>query len=335
MVNPDVIAANLLGPDATRDARAGRETLRRTRALIASGQTFSRETTLSGSEILRTVRVAKNAGFTVNLFFVGVDSVDISRARVRRRVERGGHGIPEQVQARRFDRSLDNAALAAQVADRAVMETMLPNPRCQFHYGNRTVTSQTSRQRDNSQQVVKSIMTEQSLISLIDIAQIHSRRRQTIHKIVKRLGINTVKTASESARGQKVSSITMEDYKKLESCLTQPKRENNNQNEARGVFYLILLEPELDPGRFKVGFTANINERIRSHRTVAPLLKVVKTWPCRIAWEKTAIDCVTSHCEQVHTEVFRTDDIQEVIERADQFFKLMPRSDDLPPSTQI
>ena len=54
VVNPDMIAAHLPGPDATRDNRAGRETLRRTRALIASGQTFSRETTLSGSEILRT-----------------------------------------------------------------------------------------------------------------------------------------------------------------------------------------------------------------------------------------------------------------------------------------
>ena len=120
VVNPDVIAANLPGPDATRDARAGRETLRRTRALIASGQTFSRETTLSGSEILRTMRAEKNAGFTVNLFFVGVDSVDVSRARVKRRVERGGHGIPEQVQTRRFDRSLDHAAPAARIADTAV-----------------------------------------------------------------------------------------------------------------------------------------------------------------------------------------------------------------------
>ena len=38
VVNPDVIAAVLPGPDATRDARAGRETLHRTRRLIASGQ---------------------------------------------------------------------------------------------------------------------------------------------------------------------------------------------------------------------------------------------------------------------------------------------------------
>lgn len=168
-------------------------------------------------------------------------------------------------------------------------------------------------------------MMEQSLISLSDIAKGHGRHRGSIHKLVKRLGINTVKGTSESARGQKVSCITTEDYTKLEQHLTQPKQENNNQNESRGVFYLVLLEPELDPGRFKVGFTADINERMRSHRTVAPLLKVVRTWPCKLVWEKTAIECVTSCCERIHTEVFRTDDIQKVIERADQFFKVMPR----------
>ena len=77
-----MIAAALPGPDATRHTRAGRETLERTRALIASGQTFSRETTLSGNEILRTMQGAKEAGFRVNLFFVGVDSLETSRRRV-------------------------------------------------------------------------------------------------------------------------------------------------------------------------------------------------------------------------------------------------------------
>lgn len=93
VVNPDVIAAALPGPDTTRDARAGRETLYRTRALIVSGQTFSRETTLSGREILRTMEAAKDAGFRINLFFVGVDSLETSRRRVEDRVSEGGHGI--------------------------------------------------------------------------------------------------------------------------------------------------------------------------------------------------------------------------------------------------
>ena len=120
VVDPDVIAAALPEPDATRDARAGRETLRRTRALILSGQTFSRETTLSGREILRTMQAAKKAGFRVSLFFLGVDSLETSRRRVEDRVRKGGHGIPRQVQERRFDRSFANAARAARIADTTV-----------------------------------------------------------------------------------------------------------------------------------------------------------------------------------------------------------------------
>ena len=110
VVNFDVIAAALRGPDATRDTRAGRTTLHRTRALIASRQTFSRETTLSGSEMLRTMQAAKEAGFRVSLFFLGVDSLETSRRRVEDRVSKGGHDIPPQVQERRFDRSFTNVA---------------------------------------------------------------------------------------------------------------------------------------------------------------------------------------------------------------------------------
>ena len=88
--------------------------------MIASGQTFSRETTLSGNEILRTMQGAKEAGFRVNLFFVGVDSLETSRRRVEDRVSKGGHDIPRHVQERRFDRSFDNAARAARIADTTV-----------------------------------------------------------------------------------------------------------------------------------------------------------------------------------------------------------------------
>ena len=120
VVNADVIAAALPEPDTTRDARAGRETLHRTRSLIAGGHTFSRETTLSGREILRTMQAAKGAGFRINLFFVGVDSLETSRRRVEDRISEGGHGIPRLVQERRFGRSFDNAVRAARTADTTV-----------------------------------------------------------------------------------------------------------------------------------------------------------------------------------------------------------------------
>jgi hypothetical protein len=90
------------------------------------------------------------------------------------------------------------------------------------------------------------------------------------------------------------------------------------------VFYLIQLEPDFDPGRFKIGFAASLPERLRHLRCSAPFAAVLKTWPCRRLWEKTAIDCVSAGCERLHTEVFRTASLDEVVGRCDGFFAIMP-----------
>lgn len=90
------------------------------------------------------------------------------------------------------------------------------------------------------------------------------------------------------------------------------------------MFYLIQLEPELDPLRIKLGFATDVNERLRSHKTSAPLAELVQTWPCKLLWEKTAIECITNGAEQMYTEVFRVDNLEETIALADRFFDLMP-----------
>lgn len=100
-------------------------------------------------------------------------------------------------------------------------------------------------------------MTEQNLISIIEIAANHGCPRQSIHKIIKRLGIDTVKVPTESSRGQKASHITMRDYTILEQYLAHPNQKTAQQDVSHGFFYLLLLEPDLDPGRFKVGFATN------------------------------------------------------------------------------
>lgn len=169
---------------------------------------------------------------------------------------------------------------------------------------------------------------KQGLIAIVDIARNHGVRPQTIHKIVKRLRINSVKVSSKSARGQKASHVTVDDSREIEQYLAQSGREEEARHDSRGVFYLVLLEPELDPGRFKAGFSSDLDERMRSHKTVAPMLRIVKTWPCKPLWGRTAIDCVTCGCERIYTEVFRTENIQEIVDRTDQFFALMPRLTD-------
>jgi hypothetical protein len=91
------------------------------------------------------------------------------------------------------------------------------------------------------------------------------------------------------------------------------------------MFYLLLLEPDHDPGRFKVGFALSVPERLRQLRCSAPFAKVVCAWPCKRLWEKSAIECVAEGCERLHTEVFRTSSLGSVVARCDQFFALMPK----------
>lgn len=64
---------------------------------------------------------ARNLGFQVNLIYVCTSDVNIHLARVARRVELHGHGVPEADIRRRYQRSLDNLLIAAHRADLALI----------------------------------------------------------------------------------------------------------------------------------------------------------------------------------------------------------------------
>jgi hypothetical protein len=171
-------------------------------------------------------------------------------------------------------------------------------------------------------------------ISVIDAANKLGMRKQTLFRMVKRLGVNTSKERDSAHRGQAIVYISETDFNLIASQInTQSKTENGapfaSSQIDRGVFYLIELEPDHDPGRFKVGFASNMAERLRQHRCSAPFSVVVETWPCHVLWEKTAIDCVTQKCEKLHTEVFRAKDIADIKAKCDQFFALMPALDEI------
>jgi hypothetical protein len=179
-------------------------------------------------------------------------------------------------------------------------------------------------------------MTEH-LISVKDFAEQNGLLRQTVFKVLKRLEIEPSKSrGGNQNRGQTISYITQDDARRILEALTSSRSTRNGQEgeeseftEASlydvGVFYLLGLEPEHDPGRFKVGFASNLNERLRQHRCSAPYTQVVRTWPCRRLWEKTAIECVTVGCERLHTEVFRASSLKIVEEKCENFFDLMPK----------
>ena len=118
-LNPDDIAKELNVPEPARAVAAGRETLRRSRAWMASRKSFVRESTLSSREVVRSAEAERDAGYQVTLIFVGLNKLSATKNRVRIRSRSGGHAIPVRDQERCFLRSFDNAPRVAAIADEA------------------------------------------------------------------------------------------------------------------------------------------------------------------------------------------------------------------------
>lgn len=105
-VNADVLARELeIGPyQAAELAAQIRE------KLVAQGESFAFETVFSDpeGEKVRFLKDAERCGYTVVLFFIGVDSPEISDDRVAMRILKGGHDVPREKLLNRYPRSLEN-----------------------------------------------------------------------------------------------------------------------------------------------------------------------------------------------------------------------------------
>ena len=112
--NPDlaareaIAATTVQGGILTQDqanAWAWEEGVARLRRAIAQRGNYALETTLGGETIVGLLMEAASAVLAVNVWFVGLDSVELHFARVAQRVARGGHDIPRADIERRYVRS--------------------------------------------------------------------------------------------------------------------------------------------------------------------------------------------------------------------------------------
>ncbi len=108
-VNADLIAAGLspFNPESLA-IQAGRLMLERIETLAQARVNFGFETTLAGRSHLALLTRLKEEGFRVNLLFLWLPSSNLAIARVRKRVESGGHSVPEETVRRRYSRGLSN-----------------------------------------------------------------------------------------------------------------------------------------------------------------------------------------------------------------------------------
>jgi predicted ABC-type ATPase len=123
ILDPDAIARGMSSTDDVdvSNIDAGRAVLGLAAELLEKQEDFLVETTLSGSTYLRMMRSAKDAGYTVILLFVGTESIDINLQRIRDRVAKGGHDVPEEDQRRRFNRCFAHMRKAIDIADEVTL----------------------------------------------------------------------------------------------------------------------------------------------------------------------------------------------------------------------
>mgnify|MGYP000047329263 FL=1 len=75
---------------------------------IEKGLSFNEETTLTGKTILKLIDKLKSKNYKLHLFYVGINSVDIAKERIRNRVLKGGHDIPDKIVEKRYNEFLEN-----------------------------------------------------------------------------------------------------------------------------------------------------------------------------------------------------------------------------------
>jgi len=108
-INPDLIARGLSPYNAEAvTLEAGRIALERIRHLVATRQSFTWETTMSGRTAINWLKDAKAAGFRLKGYFLWVRGVEMTLLRIRRRVAEGGHNIKPEVSRRRFYKTMQN-----------------------------------------------------------------------------------------------------------------------------------------------------------------------------------------------------------------------------------
>lgn len=125
------------------NSRAWNEGKRLLERAIAERLDFAFETTLGGRSITDLLQSAITAGIEVSVWFAGLASPELHIERVRSRVARGGHDIPEENIRRRYDASRENlitllpglAALRVfdNSADADPATGMAPRPRLLLH----------------------------------------------------------------------------------------------------------------------------------------------------------------------------------------------------------
>ncbi len=108
-INADEIARGLapLHPESMT-LIASKLMIHRLKELMVAGKSFAFETTASGTNYMKHLKVAKSEGYEVHLSFLWLSTPQQAVKRVAQRVKQGGHHVPEPTIIRRYHSGIKN-----------------------------------------------------------------------------------------------------------------------------------------------------------------------------------------------------------------------------------
>jgi len=99
--------------------KGGKIALKRIADCLEKEVCFTQETTLSGARTEVTAAQARERGYFVRLYYIGLDTADESIKRIANRVARGGHNIDADDVRRRFTGRWDSVRKILPYCDEA------------------------------------------------------------------------------------------------------------------------------------------------------------------------------------------------------------------------
>jgi predicted ABC-type ATPase len=125
IINPDLLTKRILEAEGLDLKAANLAAVQRIEAWLDASinvhQTIGVETVLSTAKYRSLVSRAKTMGFEINLIYVFVRSTEIQVERIRLRVAKGGHDVPENKVRERRARSFAQLGWFFEAADHALI----------------------------------------------------------------------------------------------------------------------------------------------------------------------------------------------------------------------
>ncbi len=108
-VNADEIAKTLdIAHEAKRNLEAGELFFTQIEQLLEQNRSFIIESTMSGKYLTKLLTKIKSLDYSLVIIYLFLESVELCLERIKERVQKGGHFVPDEDVKRRYFRSKSN-----------------------------------------------------------------------------------------------------------------------------------------------------------------------------------------------------------------------------------